>query len=63
MKKKYSKRKFTNVSNEELIDILSAHFSDMSWCEDYRIVRVDTTHRGGAVANWIHKDLFMRVVE
>ena len=63
MKKPFSKRKYTNVSNEELMDILSTHFSDKAWRQDYRIVRIDTTHRGGVVANWIHKDLYIKITD
>ena len=58
-----SKRKYTQLSNEELKTILDRHFKDQHWRQGYKIVRLDTTHQGGASVHWVHEFYYVESEE
>jgi hypothetical protein len=53
------KRRYTQLSNEELKTILEAHFQGEHWQTGYRLARLDTTHQGGVSIHWIHGDYYV----
>lgn len=58
-----SKRKYTQLSNEELKTILAKYFAHEEWQIGYRLARLDTTHQGGGSIHWIHEDYYVEVKE